>query len=400
MPEINLKNTLSIIAESIPGNVAIIKPDGYIFIVNQNWIDFAQTNGIEEDCIWQEKNYYTICELANGSEKDNANEVIQGIRNLLNNIISNVFIEYPCHSPTLKQWFELRANLIEIDGKTFICLIHFNITERVTAQKKLQESQKMFRVISENAPFGIAMSKGNKRYYANTKLLNYLEYDNFQEYINTPLFDNVHPEDRYILEEKLKLIEENKIRYPINTKARCITTKGKIRFFSFDIYQVKINNTKCNLVNIVDETEKLITERSEKQLVIDSLYLNRKQEILESFTQFIQGIQDKYNFSENDTNSFLDIKKQFKFQANDWNLMKTHFRLIHKDFFINLSHKYPSLTQLDLNFCAMLKLNFSTKEIARYLNVKVTSVQRRKVRLKKKLNLSEQDKLIPFIQSL
>ena len=80
--------------------------------------------------------------------------------------------------------------------------------------------------------------------------------------------------------------------------------------------------------------------------------------------------------------------------------MKTHFQLIHKDFFLNLSEQFPVLTQLDLNFCAMLKLNFSTKEIARYLNIKDSSVKRRKVRLKKKLNLSEEESLIAFIQSL
>ena len=399
MPTREIHTILNIIAESIPGNVAILKPDGDICCVNQNWIDFAQANGMSNEIKWQEFNYYNICKSAEEKGDEQAANVLHGLKNLLNNIETQIHYEYPCHSPVKKQWFELRAKLIVLNNRTFICIIHNDISKRIKAETKLRESQKMFRILSENAPFGVGLSKGNVSHYANAKLLSYLEYKNFQEYTDTPLINTVHPEDRHIIAEKLKLIYEKRAQYPFNVKARFITTTGKTRHFSVDVYEIYINNEAFNLINVIDLTEKLITERSEKQLVIDALYLNRKQEVLESFTHFIDDIKEKYKFSDEDLAQFNGIKQQFKFHASDWNLMKTHFQLIHKDFFVTLSEKFPSLTQLDLNFCAMLKLNFSSKDIARYLNIKVSSVKRRKVRLKKKLNLSKEDKLVSFVQS-
>jgi PAS domain-containing protein/DNA-binding CsgD family transcriptional regulator len=400
MSAVEIHTILKIIAESIPGNVAILKPDGDICCVNQSWIDFAKANGLKQEIAWQKYNYFNICKKARNEGNELSGNILQGLKNLLENIETQIHFEYPCHSPLKKQWFELRAKLIQLKKRTFICVIHNDISKRIKAETKLHDSQIMFQMISENAPYGVGLSLGNTSHYANAKLLEYLEYDNFQDYINTPLLDTVHPEDRHIIGEKLRLIQEKKAHYPINAKVRFITLKGKTRFFSVDVYEVEIDSKPYNLVLVLDETDQLALERSEKQLVIDAMYLNRKQEFLESFTQFIESIKDKYEFSDDDLSQFNQVKQQFKFHASDWNLMKTHFRLIHKDFFETLSNQFPSLTQHDLNFCAMLKLNFTTKEIARYLNIKVSSVKRQKVRLKKKLELGEEDRLISFVQSI
>ena len=313
MSKSDIHNTLEIIAESIPGNVAILKPDGDIYCVNHSWIGFGQENGIDIKTNWTTFNYYQICQDTGGNEKKLAKNILQGLYNLLNHTVKSIFFEYPCHSPVEKRWFELQGKLIQFEGRTFICLIHYNVTDKVKAKNKLSESQKMFRIITENAPFGVGLSKGNVSHYANAKLLSYLEYKNFQEYVDTPLLNTVHPEDRHIIGEKLKLIQEKRAHYPFNAKARFITTTGKTRHFSVDVYEIHINNEAFSLVNVVDESEKLLAERSEKQLVIDAMYLNRKQEVLESFSQFIERIKDKYDFQDDDLKQFAQIKSQFKF---------------------------------------------------------------------------------------
>lgn len=47
----------------------------------------------------------------------------------------------------------------------------------------------------------------------------------------------------------------------------------------------------------------------------------------------------------------------------------------------------PALTHSDLEYCALMKLKFETKEIAQYKNVTVNSVESKKYRLRKKLNI-------------
>lgn len=48
----------------------------------------------------------------------------------------------------------------------------------------------------------------------------------------------------------------------------------------------------------------------------------------------------------------------------------------------------PNLVNSELAFCAYLKLNFTTKEIARYISVTPRAVQMRKNRIRKRLNIS------------
>jgi DNA-binding CsgD family transcriptional regulator len=52
----------------------------------------------------------------------------------------------------------------------------------------------------------------------------------------------------------------------------------------------------------------------------------------------------------------------------------------------------PDLVATEIEFCALLRLNFETKEIARYTKSSVRSVEGKKYRIRKKLNiLSDQD---------
>ena len=72
---------------------------------------------------------------------------------------------------------------------------------------------------------------------------------------------------------------------------------------------------------------------------------------------------------------------------------------IHKfdDFERRLSKAYPELTAYNLNHAALIRMNLSTKETARYFNVNPSSIKRARVRLKKKLNLPNGESLFNFL---
>jgi DNA-binding CsgD family transcriptional regulator len=72
-----------------------------------------------------------------------------------------------------------------------------------------------------------------------------------------------------------------------------------------------------------------------------------------------------------------------------WNIFKDNFENLNTGFFGKLSNSHPGLTQQDLKHCALIKMNLETKEIATLFNIKPSSVQMSRVRLKKKLGLSE-----------
>ena len=81
---------------------------------------------------------------------------------------------------------------------------------------------------------------------------------------------------------------------------------------------------------------------------------------------------------------------------NFWEVYQNNFNLIHKNFFKKLKAQYPSLTPTDLRFCALLRLNLSTKDIAQFTGLSVRGVEGARYRLRKKLSLPEGVNLVDF----
>lgn len=74
-----------------------------------------------------------------------------------------------------------------------------------------------------------------------------------------------------------------------------------------------------------------------------------------------------------------------------------HLQAQYGDFKKRLKIQYPHLTHKDLTHCCLIRMNLSTEETARYFNINPTSVQKKRVRLKKKLNLSKKADLTEFL---
>ncbi|MEM6380985.1 MAG: helix-turn-helix transcriptional regulator, partial [Bacteroidota bacterium] len=66
-------------------------------------------------------------------------------------------------------------------------------------------------------------------------------------------------------------------------------------------------------------------------------------------------------------------------------------------FYRHLKEKFPKLTQGDLKLCALIKLNFSSKDVAKLMGISVESVHTTRYRLRKKLGLQREDNLTEYI---
>ncbi len=81
----------------------------------------------------------------------------------------------------------------------------------------------------------------------------------------------------------------------------------------------------------------------------------------------------------------------------DWKLFEQSFSEVHENFLHKLKDEYPELTPADIQLCAYLKMNLSSKEIASLLNITVRGVEIRRYRLRKKLHLDHDTNLTEFI---
>jgi DNA-binding CsgD family transcriptional regulator len=58
---------------------------------------------------------------------------------------------------------------------------------------------------------------------------------------------------------------------------------------------------------------------------------------------------------------------------------------------------FPGLTHSELQICALIRLNFSSKDIARLVTLSVATIDSTRSHIRKKLNLDVKDNLTTFL---
>lgn len=84
----------------------------------------------------------------------------------------------------------------------------------------------------------------------------------------------------------------------------------------------------------------------------------------------------------------------------EWKFFEEAFNHADKDFFKKVKELHPNLTSNDLRICVYLRLNLSSKEIAPLLNISPRSVEIKRYRLRKKINLHRQEGLNNYFMNL
>jgi len=110
-------------------------------------------------------------------------------------------------------------------------------------------------------------------------------------------------------------------------------------------------------------------EKEQKENMEDDL-IEKEEELSHLELKINDAFTELLELAKNNDSSFL-----------------SRFKEIYPYFYNKLITTYPELTTGQLQFCAMLKLNFTTKEIANYSNISVRSVETRKNRLRKQLEI-------------
>jgi len=148
-----------------------------------------------------------------------------------------------------------------------------------------------------------------------------------------------------------------------------------------------------------DVTDDILKEKKQKKVAADALYLNQRNSILSEIESVLTKTlaSNKYSKSKKDFKKIFDIIDSYKQLDKDWKMLIANFEEVHPGFFHKLKQTYPLLSSNDIKHCACIRMNFDTKEIARFFNIKASSVQIGRVRLKKKMNLSDNVDLRSYI---
>ena len=93
-------------------------------------------------------------------------------------------------------------------------------------------------------------------------------------------------------------------------------------------------------------------------------------------------------------------KKLVNLAKSDINVFCIEFQKNYPTFYQSLKEKYPELNISDINFCALIKMNFEIKQISVYTNSTIRSVESRRFRIMKKMQLKSQSELYIILSKL
>ena len=144
---------------------------------------------------------------------------------------------------------------------------------------------------------------------------------------------------------------------------------------------IKLNNEKLKN-NIASKNRELATS---------TMSIIKKNEFLGSIKkELLEG-------KEKSIDKVIKIIDKNITNTDDWKMFQEAFNNADKKFLKKIKSKHPDLTPNDLRLCAYLRLNLSSKEIAPLLNISPRSVEVKRYRLRKKMNLDHNENLTNYI---
>lgn len=150
--------------------------------------------------------------------------------------------------------------------------------------------------------------------------------------------------------------------------------------------------------------EKLRDEVSfkSKELANSTMAIIRKNEFLIDLKNIIRRHKNDLGSRYPDKYfNYLNTKIDENISSrDDWQIFENNFERAHEQFFKKMKDTYPELTSGDLQLCAYLRMNLSSKEIAPLLGISVRGVENHRYRLRKKLNLEHNESLTDTIFSI
>ncbi|KQS89849.1 LuxR C-terminal-related transcriptional regulator [Chryseobacterium sp. Leaf394] len=170
---------------------------------------------------------------------------------------------------------------------------------------------------------------------------------------------------------------------------------------SIEMQQSKTANTNAAVKMILKEEEKKLSAYENKSfLTIGGIVAGTAALIFGLFVWYRKSSKKTEEIISQKEEENQDLKQKVNESFEETvHLAKTNspeflarFQEVYPEFIEKLKKLYPEISSEDLRFCALLKLNFSTKDISEYTFVTVRTVQTRKSRLRKKFNIpSDQD---------
>ena len=169
-----------------------------------------------------------------------------------------------------------------------------------------------------------------------------------------------------------------------------------------EIYETQQTLMQEKLKNEQLQNESLQKEVAHKnqQLTSHTLHMIKKNQLLEQIKEGLQTLAQNPKQLRKALGDLNRLVEQGFNLDKEWEEFRQVFEQVHQDFFKQLKNQYPALTPHELHVCALVKLNFSIKEMATILGIAPNSVAMARYRIRKKLQLETDANLTEFMMQV
>ncbi len=166
--------------------------------------------------------------------------------------------------------------------------------------------------------------------------------------------------------------------------------------------QRDITDLEIRQVLMENETLSHRLELRRNELVSMALSISEQKEFLEAIRHAVREARRQEDPAARDemlagVESMVMQRMNFSQESER---LYTQAEVLHKDFGLRLSEKYPRLTAQERKLTTFLRLGFSTKYIATLMNISPKSVDIGRYRLRGKFGLERDQKLTEFIKTI
>ena len=144
------------------------------------------------------------------------------------------------------------------NGEVQFQALYADITERKQAEKNLQDGEKRYRIVVENAHEAIIITQDMKMVFANRAAVEQIGYS--KETLTSGIFTSfIHPDDRRMVADySIKRLNGENV--PLVYSFRIITQEGRVKWVELNATVIEWNKKPATLNFLNDITERKLLE--------------------------------------------------------------------------------------------------------------------------------------------
>ncbi len=191
-------------------------------------------------------------------------------------------------------------------------------------------------------------------------------------------------------QESLMRVEKERINYLILALIiLALTTAIIVLFLILKLWRSRLKRSALEQKKLKSELE-----TRNKELTTFVMYQVRNNEFIINITQKMKSIVMRMKTENKPLMEEIIHELEHDTTNFTWKDFETRFHGVHTDFNKKLLESYPDLSPNELRLCAFLRLNLTTKEISAITYQSVNSIDTARSRLRHKLGLTKDDKLV------